>query len=92
MKTIKVIESKKPKTKKPISKKPKTPKKPKAQPTQLQSQTVIINTGSTRRQRKQVSTPPKIIPVPQMGVPIRMNNPVQPPILLIKILINYLIN
>lgn len=83
MKTIKVIESKKPKTKKPISKKPKTPKKPKA-PTQLQTQTVIINTGSTRRQRKQVSTPPKIIPVPQMGVPIRMNNPVQPPIFINK--------
>jgi hypothetical protein len=83
MKTIKVIESKKPKTKKPISKKPKTPKKTKA-PTQLQTQTVIINTGSTRRQRKQVSTPPKIIPVPQMGVPIRMNNPVQPPIFINK--------
>ena len=47
---------------------------------QLQTQTVIINTGSTKRQRKQVSIPPKIIPVPQMGVPIRMNNPVQPPI------------
>ncbi len=78
MKTIKVIKSKKPKSKSRVA---KSQKKPTQQ--QRQTQNVTVNV-STPRKRLIQKVPPKPPAPPTQGLPIRMNNPASAPIVINK--------
>ena len=79
MKTIKVIKSKKPKTKSRIAK----TKKPTQQQRQTQNVTVNVSTPRKRVYKTQTATAKPPPPISQ-GLPIRMNNPLQAPIIINK--------
>ena len=78
MKSIKVIKSKKPKSKSRIAK----TKKPTQQ--QRQTQNVTVNVSAPRKRLIQKAPPKPPAQASTQGLPIRMNNPVQAPIVINK--------
>lgn len=80
MKTIKVIKSKKPKSKSRISK----TKKPTQQQRQTQNVTVNVSAPRKRLYNTKVAIRKPIQPPITQGLPIRMNNPLQAPIIINK--------
>jgi hypothetical protein len=84
MKTMKVIKSKKPKTKSRIAK----TKKPTQQPrqTQQQTQNVTVNVSAPRKRlyNTKIAIAKRQSPPITQGLPVRMNNPLQAPIIINK--------
>ena len=80
MKTIKVIKSKKPKSKSRIAK----TKKPTQQQRQTQNVTVNVSAPRKRLYNTKVVIRKPIQPPITQGLPIRMNNPLQAPIIINK--------
>lgn len=80
MKTIKVIKSKKPKSKSRIAK----TKKPTQQQRQTQNVTVNVSAPRKRLYNTKVAIRKPIQPPITQGLPIRMNNPLQAPIIINK--------